>query len=50
MLCLHTYICNAMKARRGFWILWNWSYDMVVVSQHVDANNWIQILWKNSQC
>jgi hypothetical protein len=36
-------------ARRGCWVLWNWSLQ-VVVSCSVGAGSWTQVLWKSRQC
>jgi hypothetical protein len=51
VFCLHVYspcACLMSKeARRGYQILWNWSYRQLL-SCHVILENQIWVLWKNS--
>jgi hypothetical protein len=49
--CLCVYVCALhawlvpLEVKRGYHMLWNWSYG--VVSHHVRARSWILALFKN---
>jgi hypothetical protein len=46
-LCLHVGMCMPVKVRWRHPVPWNW---VTVVSHHVGAGDWTQVLFKSSCC